>query len=215
MKIKYFGHSSFLITSDSGTKIITDPYTPNQDLTYGKIKDTADVVTISHNHGDHNNAESIKGNPKIISTTAKANFKGIVFNGITVYHDDAKGTLRGKNIIFYFEVDGVKVVHLGDLGHKLDARQVAELDKVDILLIPVGGRFTLDATSATEVYQQINPKLTIPMHYKTEKCKFLPDVVDGFIKGKQNAAFTDSSEMVFKPDTFDEKPQILVLIPAL
>lgn len=215
MKIKYLGHASFLITSDSGVKIITDPYTPNEEFTYGKIKDTADVVTVSHNHGDHNNAESIKGNPKIISTTDKANFKGIIFNGMTAYHDDAKGTLRGKNIIFYFEVDGVKVAHLGDLGHKLDARQLAELGKVDILLIPVGGHFTLDAAGATEVYRKINPKLAIPMHYKTEKCLLPIDGIDGFIKGIQNAAFTDSSEMVFKPDTFSEKSQILVLKPAL
>ncbi len=115
MKIKWLGHASFLITSDSGIKIITDPYETGGGLSYGEIKESADIVTVSHDHFDHNNVAAVPGNPQVVKGTAEV--KGIEFKGISTYHDEAKGGQRGKNTILCFEVDGIRVCHLGDLGH--------------------------------------------------------------------------------------------------
>jgi len=113
MNIKYLGHSSFLITSDTGMKIITDPYETGGGLNYGEIKESADIVTVSHDHSDHNNAAAVQDNPQVVRGAAKV--KGMEFKGISTYHDEAQGGQRGKNTILCFGVDGIKVCHLGFL----------------------------------------------------------------------------------------------------
>lgn len=215
MKIKCLGHAAFVITSDAGLKIITDPYETSPSLTYGEITESADVVTVSHDHTDHCNVAAVRGNPEVVRRMGRSAAKGIEFNGIASYHDDAKGRLRGNNIIFCFEVDGIKVCHLGDLGHLLDGKQLKEIGSVDILLIPVGGFFTIDARAATQVCDQLKPKVIIPMHYRTEKS--FPDIagVDEFIKGKNNVTRQDSSEVEFKAGKLPATSQIIVLKPAL
>ena len=215
MKVKWLGHASFMITSDTGTKIITDPYTPGGfGLDYGEIKESADIVTVSHEHGDHNNVAAVGGNPEIAKETAE--IKGIKFNGITTYHDEAGGSQRGNNVIFCFEVDGVKICHLGDLGHQLSEQQVAEIGKVDILLVPVGGNFTIDAKVATEVCDKLAPKVIIPMHYQNERCSSFPVAgVDEFLQGKTGVSRPDTSEAEFKQGELPAATQIMVLKPAL
>jgi L-ascorbate metabolism protein UlaG (beta-lactamase superfamily) len=215
MKIKCLGHAAFVITSDAGLKIITDPYETSPGLTYGEITESADVVTVSHDHFDHCNVAAVRGNPEVVRRTGRSAAKGIEFNGIASYHDDAGGTLRGNNIIFCFELDGIKVCHLGDLGHLLDDKQLAEIGSVDIVLIPVGGSFTIDARAASQVCEQLKPKVIIPMHYRTEKS--FPDIagVDEFIKGKSNVTRQDSSEVEFKAGELPATSQIIVLKPAL
>jgi L-ascorbate metabolism protein UlaG (beta-lactamase superfamily) len=215
MKIKCLGHSAFVITSDSGLKIITDPYETGPDLTYGEITESADIVTVSHSHHDHGNVAAVRGNPEVIRKAGSSTAKGIEFKGIASYHDEAKGSLRGNNIIFCFEVDGIKVCHLGDLGHLLDDKQLKEIGGVDILLIPVGGYFTIDAKAAAQVCDQLKPKVVIPMHYRTEKS--FPDIVgvDEFLKGKDNVTRQDSSEVEFKAGKLPAASQIIVLKPAL
>jgi L-ascorbate metabolism protein UlaG (beta-lactamase superfamily) len=214
MKIKYLAHSAFVITSDTGVKIITDPYETSPGLTYGEITESADIVTVSHEHFDHCNVAAVRGNPEVIRKAGKSTAKGIDLKGIASYHDEAKGSLRGNNIIFCFEVDGIKVCHLGDLGHLLDYEQLKEIGGVDILLIPVGGYFTIDAEAATRVCDQLKPKVVIPMHYRTEKS--FPDIagVDEFIKGKDNVIRQDSSEVEFKAGELPAASQIIVLKPA-
>ncbi|HEY55787.1 MAG TPA: MBL fold metallo-hydrolase, partial [Dehalococcoidia bacterium] len=155
MKIKYLGHSAFLITSEAGVKIITDPYETGPGFTYGEITESADIVTVSHEHLDHCNISAVKGNPKVVSRTGRTAAKGIEIHSVASYHDEAEGRLRGDNTIFCFDVDGVRVCHLGDLGHLLDDKQLKEIGSVDILLIPVGGHFTIDAKVATEVCNQL------------------------------------------------------------
>jgi L-ascorbate metabolism protein UlaG (beta-lactamase superfamily) len=215
MKVKYLGHSAFVITSDAGLKIITDPYTRSSSLTYGEITESADIVTVSHGHLDHCNVAGVRGNPQVVKGAGRVVAKGIEFNGIASYHDEARGRMRGNNIIFCFEVDGMRVCHLGDLGHLLDDRQVKEMGSVDILLIPVGGNFTLDARAASQVCNQLKPRVIMPMHYKTEKG--IPGVVgvDEFIKGKDNVTRRDSSEVEFKQGELPPPSQIIVLKPAL
>ena len=215
MKIKWLGHSSFLITSDSGTKIITDPYVTGGALGYGEIEESADIVIVSHDHFDHNNIAAVRGNPELVRGAVTTKIKGIEFKGIPSYHDDAGGRQRGKNTIFCFEVDGIGVCHLGDLGHQLSAQQVADLGKVDILLIPVGGSVTIDAKVATEVCSKLAPRVIIPMHYKTGKCALTIAGVDEFLRGKESVKKLDASEVEFKQGELPAHTQIIVLKSAL
>jgi L-ascorbate metabolism protein UlaG (beta-lactamase superfamily) len=212
MKIKWLGHASFLITSDSGIRIITDPYTPNNDLKYDSIEESADIVTVSHEHGDHNNVAAVKGNPQVVKGNTEA--KGIKVKGVSTYHDETKGSQRGSNTIFCFEIDGVNVCHLGDLGHMLSDKQVAELGKVDVLLVPVGGFYTIDAKTTSQVCEKLNPRVIIPMHYKNDKCAFPIAGVDEFLKGKSNTTRLDTSEVELKAGELPTSTQIMVLKPA-
>ena len=235
MKIKWLGHASFMITSETGTKIITDPYITTENFNYGEIKESADIVTVSHEHGDHNYVDGIRlSNPKVqvvkdttrwilpeailepySTSRGKEEIGGMSFNAISTYHDNTGGSQGGENTVFYFEVDGVRVCHLGDLGHQLSAQQVAELGKVDILLIPVGGFYTIDARVATEVCSQLKPRVIIPMHYKTDKCGFPIAGVDEFLKGKEGVSKLDTSEVEFKQGELPASTQIIVLKSAL
>ena len=213
MKIKWLGHASFMITSDSGTKIITDPYIPGGNLKYGEIKESADIVTVSHDHFDHNNVATVGGNPKVVKETAE--IRGMKFNGTSTYHDETKGKDRGNNTIICFEMDGMRVCHLGDLGHSLSDQQVAEVGKVDILLLPVGGNYTIDARVATEVSSKLAPKVVIPMHFKNDRCDFPIAGVEKFLKGKEEVSKLDASEAEFKAGELPAMTQIIVLKPAL
>lgn len=215
MKIKYLGHAALTIKSESGLKIMTDPYATSPDLTYGRITEAADIVTVSHDHADHANVAAVGGNPRVVRGTGRFTVRGVEFRGIASYHDDEGGRMRGGNIIFSFEVDGLNVCHLGDLGHLLSDRQKSEIGKVDILLIPVGGYFTIDAKTATEVCDQLKPRVIIPMHYRTEKG--LPSIagVDEFLRGKANVKWLDTSQVEFKAGELPNTGQIIVLKPAL
>ena len=213
MKIKWFGQAAFLITSDSGLKIITDPYAPNERLTYDEINESADIVTVSHGHGDHNNVAGVKGNPALVKETKEV--KGIKFQSIPAYHDASEGGQRGKMTLFCFQVDGIKICHLGDLGHPLSDKQAAEIGKVDILLVPVGGNFTIDAKLAAEVCGKLAAKVIIPMHYRNERCPNFPVAgIDDFIKGKSNVTRLEVSEAEFKAGVLPAAAQIVVLKPA-
>ncbi len=215
MKIKWLGHASFLITSDTGIKIITDPYETGDSLSYGEIKIPADIVTVSHNHFDHNNVAAVGGNPEVVKGAGTREVKGIKFDGSSTYHDEAGGKKRGDNTIFCFEVDGIRVCHLGDLGHQLSEKQVAELGKVDILLTPVGGFYTIDARVATEVCKQLRPRVVIPMHFRNERCTLPIAEVDEFLLGKKDVKRPDTSGVEFKAEQLPPSTQIVVLKPAL
>ena len=189
MKIKWYGHSAFLITSDQGAKIIIDPYEPGAfggQLSYGKIKDQVDIVLTSHDHADHNYTKDLPGAPQIVKGSGSKTAKGISMKGISTYHDPSQGSERGANTIFTLKIDNLQLCHLGDLGHLLSDKELAEIGPVDILLIPVGGFFTIDPKEATRVAEQIKPKILIPMHFKTAKCGFPIAPVEDFLKGKTN-----------------------------
>jgi L-ascorbate metabolism protein UlaG (beta-lactamase superfamily) len=213
MKIKWLGHAAFLITSDNSTRIITDPYETGGDLSYGQIAESADIVTVSHDHFDHRNVAAVGGSPQVVRGTAEA--KGIKFRGVQTYHDEAGGRQRGGNTIFCFEVDGVNVCHLGDLGHMLSDKQADELGKIDVLLIPVGGFFTIDARVASRVCDRLKPAVIMPMHYKNEKCAFAIAGVDEFLRSKSNVTRLDSSEVEFRAKEMPAGTRIIVLKPAL
>ena len=214
MKIEWYGQAAFSITSDSGLKIITDPYTPGGfGLNYNDIGESADIVTVSHDHADHSNVAGVQGSPEVVKATTEA--KGIKFKAVAAAHDDAGGSQRGSNNIYCFEVDGINVCHLGDLGHMLSEEQVAEIGKVDVLMIPVGGNFTIDAKVATEVADKLAPKVIIPMHYQNERCPSFPVAgVDGFLEGKDNVVRSDESEIEYRLNDIPEEVMIQVLNPS-
>jgi len=218
MKIKWYGHAAFLITSDQGLRIITDPYESGAyggQLAYGKIRDQVDIALTSHDHADHNFTEGLPGSPQIVKESGTKSVKGVSFKGIATYHDPSKGSERGTNTIFAFSVDGINVCHLGDLGHVLSQKEIAEIGQVDILFIPVGGLFTIDSKEATQVGEQIKPKVLIPMHFKTEKCGFPIAPVDDFLKGKANIKRLKTSEVTFDQVSLPSKTEIVVLEHAL
>ena len=213
MKIKWLGHASFLLTSDKGTKIITDPYTVGSGLSYGEIKESADIVTVSHEHGDHNNASTVGGKPTIVKGAVSQDIKGIKINGFPVFHDESKGKERGTDTIYTFAIDKLKVCHLGDLGHLLSEQQAKDIGPVDVLFIPVGGFYTIDAANATKVCDQLKPKVIIPMHFKTPKCGYPIAGVDEFLKGKKSVKKETGSEIEIK--ALPAATEVRVLQPAL
>jgi L-ascorbate metabolism protein UlaG (beta-lactamase superfamily) len=179
MKIKWLGHSCFKITSSKGIRILTDPFDDNVGYKIPSVE--ADIVTTSHGHYDHNFVDCVKGNFEVLNKVGNFYIKDIPIVGIHTYHDNEDGAKRGDNVIYVFNVDGMRVCHLGDLGHLLSSAQIEMLGNIDFLLIPIGGNYTIDAEAAIEVINQINPKIVIPMHYKTQVIKFDIDTVDNFL----------------------------------
>jgi L-ascorbate metabolism protein UlaG (beta-lactamase superfamily) len=215
MKIKWLGHASFLITSDTGVKIITDPYEPILGMNYKPIDEFADIVTVSHGHSDHNNIAAVRGNPQVIDESTPVEMKGIKISGIDTFHDSSSGNERGPNIIYCMEVDSIKICHLGDLGHMLSDQQVAAIGKVDVLMTPVGGNFTIDAGTADVVIEKLKPAVVMPMHFCNERCPDFPVAgVDTFTDGKTNVTFMDTSEIEYKAGELPESTRVVVLKPA-
>ena len=215
MKLKWLGHACFLITSETGLRIITDPYPQGSGLSYSPINEAADIVAVSHDHFDHNNLSAVSGKPEVVTGSGTKTAKGIQFKGIATHHDESQGKERGSNSIFCFTVDGIMLCHLGDLGHGLSREQIAEIGNVDVLLVPVGGFFTIDAKVASKVCDDLKPKVIVPMHFKTPKCDFPIAGVEDFLAGKKNVKTLNASETEFKADKLPETTEIVVLQPAL
>lgn len=201
MKIKWNGHASFTITSDNGTVIVTDPYNSDNykdEFTYDIVRDRADGAIISHDHPDHSYADGLSGSPKILKGSGE--IKGIAVSGINTWHDNSGGSKRGKNTVFSFNVDGISICFLGDLGHILSQDQIEAMGPVDIMLVPVGGTYTLDADMASRLIEKVKPKVVIPMHFRTKKCSFPIADVEAFLAGKKNVKNFGRSEIVLSSD---------------
>lgn len=183
MFINWQGHSCFKIQDKQGADgvtLVTDPFGKDIGLKVPNFE--ADIITVSHNHSDHNNVDAIRGKSFIIDCPGEYDFKNILIEGVDSYHDEKEGADRGKNTIYRIEVEDISITHLGDLDHVLDSSQLEKLAGTDILLIPVGGHYTLDAKKAVEVISQIEPRIVIPMHYMVEGLKIELDSLDKFIK---------------------------------
>lgn len=215
MKVKWLGHSCFLITTRGGVRIITDPYAVGEDIKYSPIKETADIVVVSHGHSDHSNVSAVQGKPEVIKGNGTKTAQGIQFKGIAAYHDASQGTQRGPNTIFCFTVDDIKLCHLGDLGHVLSPGKANEIGAVDILFIPVGGFYTIDAYVASQVCNQLKPKVVIPMHFRTPKCAYPIAGVEDFLKGRKNVRKVEDSEAEFERERLPAATEIVLLQPAL
>ncbi len=194
--LTWLGQSCFVLATAAGTRVVIDPIPKGigYELPVGL---RADVVTISHEHFDHNNAGLVAGHPRVLRgltadkkgwTKVNEKVKDIAIRTVGVYHDDKQGAERGLNTVFIFEVAGLRIAHLGDLGHLLDDKQLSAIGSVDVVLVPVGGGFTIDADRATRVIDQLRPRLVVvPMHYRTTVStisQLAP--LDEFLVGKAN-----------------------------
>lgn len=209
--VKWLGHSSFLIALDDAVKIVTDPF--DSTVGYPAPDESADVCVISHDHFDHNCVSVLKGDPEVVKGTGGKEAKGIKFKGVGSFHDDTGGSQRGENTIWTFELGGIRFAHVGDLGLALDDSQIKEIGAVDILFVPAGGFYTIDAAIASKVVESLNPKVVIPMHYKTA---FLGDNfplagVDEFLKGKEDVVKVGSNSVGFTKENLPEKTTVYVL----
>jgi L-ascorbate metabolism protein UlaG (beta-lactamase superfamily) len=209
MEITWLGHSCFKIKGKKVT-IITDPYDDSIGYTLGDQK--ADIVTLSHSHRGHCFAKGISGSPRILSGPGEYDVSGVLITGIKTFHDAVKGEERGKNIIYLIDIEDVRICHLGDLGHVLDAERASGLSEVDILMVPVGGVSTIGASDAAEITRLLDPKIVIPMHYKTEDLNFKLDLVDKF--RKEMGVKTDikpESKLVIGKAGLPQETQVFVM----
>lgn len=208
MEITWYGHSCFRL-GERGVVIVTDPFGENMGYTRPRIR--TDVVTISHEHPGHNNRIGFRGGPKFFDGPGEYEVKGVFITGIATYHDARSGAVRGRNTVFTFDFDGVTVCHLGDLGHVPTQAQVEALSDVNVLLIPVGGLHTIDASKASEVISLIEPRLVIPMHYKTPKEKARLQKVDKFLKEMGMDPAPPVPELKVTKSSLPDETQVVLL----
>ena len=167
MLVQHIGHAEFLLETESGVRIVTDPYDAGCGYPVQPVE--ADTVLVSHHHHDHDAVENLKGEPKVIDQAGVYTpAAGVRITAVQGYHDDAQGAKRGETLLFLIEADGLRIVHLGDLGEMLNTEQVSILKEPDILMIPVGGFYTIDGVQAREIAQRLNAKVILPMHYRTK-----------------------------------------------
>lgn len=166
MTIKYLGHASFLIKAKTA-KVITDPFDPKA-VGLKFPKEEVDIVTISHDHQDHNFKQGVGGDPLIIDWPGEFEKLGVRVKGFKTFHDKKQGSERGENILYKIEADDLSILHCGDLGLIPEEDFIDQIGSVDILLVPVGGHYTISAEEAAELVKKIEPSIVIPMHYNRE-----------------------------------------------
>lgn len=214
MKIQFLGHSSFLVTTNSGKRVVTDPF-DTSGLGYAKFDGSAEYVTVSHDHADHGTVSMVSGNPRVIRGVDSVTVDGVRFRGVATSHDSSGGAQRGSNTVFIIEADGLRVAHMGDLGHLLTDEQVGEIGPVDVLLVPVGGYYTIDAATAHQTAVALQARIVIPMHYKNSKCRFPIAGVDEFIAGGSDVRQPGVSVLEVSCESLPKQMQIVVLEPSL
>lgn len=213
MKIRYLGHSSFLLTESTGTAIVCDPY--DETVGYKMPKVRADAVTVSHHHYDHDAIKNVGGNPVILDKEQGYELPGVVINAVKSFHDGEGGSLRGENVIFKFRMDGLDVCHLGDLGEECSTELIEAILPVNVLLIPVGGNYTIDAAMAKEYVDRIMPDVVIPMHYRVKGCEIDIDKVDEFMSLAEDEGYEceeREDEIELSREDVDEENTRIVLL---
>ncbi len=215
MDIYPLGHASFRIKGKTAT-IVTDPYDPSfVGLKFPKI-DSPDILTLSHDHPDHNFTSVAKGETTfVVSGPGEYEIKGVFILGIETDHDNKKGAERGKNVVFKVSLDEIRLVHLGDLGRRLTDDEVRELGDVDILFVPTGGTYTIDAKTAAEIVTQIGPSIVIPMHYQrpgmSPKLAEALEPVSKFLKETGADSITPQPKLSISKDKLPETTTVVVL----
>ncbi len=209
MEIRWFGHSFFLITNSREIRVAMDPF--DETLGYKVLKPRAEVVTVSHNHFDHDAPRMVKGLHPVLKGAVNRDIHKIHFKGIKTYHDRKKGKLRGENTVFIVETDGLKIVHLGDLGHIPSEEIIKELKGTDILFIPTGGVYTIEPDEAKVIVDAISPAITIPMHYFTPYIKLPLRGVEEFTKFFENVRYFNTNKVYVEKENMPKKGEVWVL----
>jgi len=217
-KISYAGNSCFEISVSNGkdhsAEIVIDPFDEETGLKVPNF--SADIVLSTHNHHDHNNIKAVKGEPFVIQGPGEYEVKGVFVQGIPAFHDDKEGQEKGQNTIYVIEAEDMRFCHLGDLGQKqLTDEQLEKIDGVDVLMVPVGGTYTIDSTLAQRIISQIEPKIVIPMHYALPKLKGEHDDVSKFLKTMGKPSITPIDKLTIKDSTLPKEGamEIVVLQP--
>jgi L-ascorbate metabolism protein UlaG (beta-lactamase superfamily) len=208
MEITWFGYSCFRLKGKN-TTVITDPFPPG--LGYSLEKQNARIVTISHNHPNHSYREAIAGEPRIVSRPGEYEIGNVLIIGISTYHDAENGASLGPNNVYTIEVDEVNIGHLGDLGHPLSANQIAALGNIDVLLVPVGGGSTISASQAASLCRLIEPRIVIPMHYKTLTLVKEMDGVDKFLREMAVTEIVPQPKLTVTRATLPSSTQVFLL----
>ena len=208
MEITWLGHSCFRLKGKQVT-VITDPFSPGIGYTLGKV--SAQIVTVSHLHAGHSYVQGVSSEPRIIKGPGEYEAGGVLTVGVHTHHDNEKGAQRGKNTAYVIDVDDVMICHLGDLGHVLTAEQVADINAVDVLLVPVGGVSTIDATQAAQIVRHLEPKIVIPMHYKTDVLKRELETVDRFLKEMGVKEAVPQPKLIVNKNSLPLTMQVIVL----
>lgn len=212
MIITWYGHSCFKINTKDIT-IVTDPF--DKKIGIKPYFGSADIVTVSHDHYDHNNIESIKGNPIVIGNPGEYESKNIFITGIASYHDKKQGIERGLNTIYTIDAEDMRICHLGDLGEKLSDKVIEQLGQVDILMIPVGGVYTIDGKEADELIDRIEPAIVLPMHYKTSALTVELDGLDKFLAARGIKSKETIDHLTIKKKEINpEENKVIILSPA-
>lgn len=209
MEISWFGQAAFKLKG-KGATVIVDPFDPTIGLKWPKVE--ADIVAVTHDHPDHNNTVGVSGASYIAAGPGEYEIKGIAFTGVASWHDNKEGAERGRNTIYVFNIDGVRICHLGDLGqHQLTEAQLEGVGDVDVLLIPVGGVFTISAAEAAKIVAELEPKIIIPMHYKIPGLNIELEPAEHFLKemGKENVE--SLPKLIVSSDKLPEEAQVVVL----
>lgn len=208
MIITWLGHSCFLIENNSGVKILMDPY----DSTLGNspYKGSVDIVTISHNHFDHNYTKDLNPGFILLNTTGSFQSKDILIQGFPSYHDNINGLKRGDNIIFTYEIDNFKLCHLGDLGHILESEVIDLIGPIDILFIPISSNFTINEDTAHSLCKKLQSKIIIPMHYKISYLNYPGEGIEKFIALMKNATNLHSNIFEFS-ELSSIKNQVVIM----
>lgn len=213
MRISYLGHSCFTIKTKTAT-IVTDPYTPQVGFSLPSV--AADVVTISHDHPDHNAATLVQGDRFVISGPGEYEIKEVAITGLVSYHDDKKGEERGGNVIYTIVAEELTLCHLGDLGHKLETKAIGALGDIDVLFVPVGGVFTLGPAEAAELVKQLEPRLVIPMHYRTtshdQKTFAQVETLEAFLK-EMGVEKREERKLLVSKSSLGDETEVVVLRP--
>ncbi len=208
LQIRWHGHSCFEITND--VTIVTDPH-DGRSIGIPAPNVTADIILVSHNHYDHNSIKSVeKETSKVVTDERKRTISNIQIMGIPAFHDAAHGERRGAMVLYKFISDDVTFCHLGDLGHELDEKTIQQIGKIDILFIPVGGNYTIDAEQAWRVVQALKPKITIPMHYRIEGLSIPVAGVDAFLEKNKYKVLKVGNEIDIEKDELPKEPEVWV-----
>lgn len=179
MLLRWLGHACFLLTRDDGSTLCIDPF--HEKVGYATPRLKADVVICSHSHYDHACLDHMNGGFVLVNTAGYYNVAGFAITMIPSFHDDKGGAEKGSNLISVIRAEGQSICHCGDLGHLLLPEQLRQIGAVDVLALPVGGGYTIDAAQARQVYEQINPAVVVPMHYMTAACRIPLEGLEPFL----------------------------------
>ncbi len=208
VEIVWLGHSCFRLRGKDVT-IITDPFDRTSGYSLGRV--TADVVTVSHDAPDHANVKGVGGNPRIVDGPGEYEISGALITGVATKRDSRKGIVGEKNTAYLMEIDDLTICHLGDLGEILTSEQVEQMNSADVLLIPVGGNNTINAAQAAEVVSQIEPRIVIPMHFKTEVTALELDPVSKFLREMGVTDPQPQPKLSLSKGSLPEEPTVVLL----